>query len=112
MVNERGRQSTLMIFCFAVGRAFERSSSLQLSPVFTVLVLEPMRVSKMRWEIFMGMLLIYGKPKGPPPGLRRPFRSSKAEGEVQRSSRGTKGCWGAAGLTSKAGSVPSVSHNG
>lgn len=42
-----------------------------------VLVLEQTGASKIGWEIFIDVLLIYRELKDPPQGLSRPFRNSK-----------------------------------
>ena len=41
--------------------------------------MEQTEASKIGQEIFIDVLLIYGKLKGPPQGLSRPFRNRQEE---------------------------------
>lgn len=95
-----------------IGRAFERrSSSLYPSPIFMALVLEQTWASKIGWEIFIDVLLIYRKLKDPPWGLSRSFRNSQEEVWDTLPNMVKKVWWELSGLKSKAGGVPSGSYN-
>lgn len=79
MVNESSRQSRLIIFCFVLEGHLKEEACFICPPFLRFLVLERTEASKIGWEIFIDVLLIYGKLKDPPQGLSSPFRNSQEE---------------------------------
>lgn len=79
LVNESSRPSRLIKSRFVLEEHLKEEAHCIRPPVFMALVLEQTGVSKIHWEIFIDVLLIYRKLKDLPQGLSRPFRNSEEE---------------------------------